>query len=163
MKKGDISIYIVMITIIFIILIIIFFSAIILLINVYVIVYDYKLNLYNLNRSAIMSVNSIKGSYEIYEYDKNEYLETFRKLLIKQYNLNQDLQHGKKNILKIEIIEYEIYEKGDIDTITNKKINNNTIHVVTNIRYKPIILYFLFENEINFKVHNDISIKEYQS
>ncbi|MBE5821668.1 MAG: hypothetical protein E7311_03645 [Clostridiales bacterium] len=161
MKKGDVSIYIIMIVIVFMIILLLFFSATVLLINVYIVVYDYKLNLYNLNKNAIMSVNNLKGSYGIYEYDKNEYLSEFKKALIKQYQLNESLENGNKNISKIEILEYEIYEKNDIDSITSKEINNNTIHVVTNIKYRPIIFSFLFKKGIIFKVHNDISIKEY--
>lgn len=160
MRRGDISIYIIMIVIISIIILVVFFGSIILLINVYIVVYDYKINLYNLNKNAVMSVNNIKGSYGIYEYDKAQYLQEFKKSLIKQYVVDEELKNGKKNILKIDILEYEIYKKDDIDSITNKSMKNNTIHVITNIKYKPIIFSFLFKEGITFKVHNDISIKE---
>ncbi len=160
-KKGDMSVYVITLTAIFIIFILIAFSICVLFVNIYSVVYDYKMDLYNLNKSAVISVNKVKGSYGIYEYDKNEYLEKFKEMLIKSYNLDINLKNGSKFIKQIEILEYEIYKNGQTDSITKKHIQNDTIHVVTNITFEPILFKFIFPNNCTFKLHNDISIKLY--
>lgn len=119
------------------------------------------MDLYNLNRSAIVSVNKVEGKYGIYQYDRKKYMQQFKELLKKTYNLNDNLQNGDKFIEEIRIIEYEVYNKGDVDTVTNKAIPNDMIHVLTSITYQPIVFRKIFANDCTFMVHNDISIEMY--
>ncbi len=158
-KKGYLSAYILIITILFILILIILFSSLILFTNVYSVVYNYKIDLYNLNMNSIVTINKNKGSYGVYNYNKEEYLKLFKEDLKKTYNLNDNLENGNKFINKIEIVEYEIYKKGMKDSITGKQINDDTIHVVSNITFNPIVFKFIFKEGCKFKVHNDIKIK----
>ena len=161
-RSGNISIIIIVIMVIFIFMLLILFSICIIYINVYSIVYNYKMDLYNLNRSAIISVNKVEGKLGVYEYDKNKYINQFILLLKKTYNLDNNLSDGSRNIDKIEILEYEIYHLGDVDNVTNKVLKNDVVHVLTKITYKPIIFKNLFPDNCTYIVHNDISIKTYE-
>lgn len=158
-KKGYLSAYILIITIVFILIIIILFSSLMFFTNIYSVVYNYKIDLYNLNIKSIITINKNKGSYGDYIYNKEEYLKLFKDDLKKIYNLNDSLENGNKFITKIDIIEYEIYKKGVKDSITGKEINDDTIHVVSNITFNPIVFKFIFREGCKFKVHNDIKIK----
>lgn len=155
------SIVLIAIMVSFILVLLLLFAICIMYINVYSIVYNYKMDLYNLNRSAILSVNKVEGKFGIYEYDKSKYMQQLVTLLRKTYNLDENLCNGSRGIEKIKILEYDIYRAGQVDNITNKIISNDVIHILTSIRYNPIIFKSLFPNDCTFKVHNDISIKMY--
>lgn len=160
-KGGDISIFLIAITVTFVTIFVLLFSICVMYINMYSIVYNYKMDLYNLNRSAIVSVNKVEGKYGIYNYDKNVYFQQFKELLKKTYGLNDNLQNSDKFIEKIEILEYDIYTKGSFDNVTHKVVQEDIIHVLTTITYQPIIFKSIFENNCTFTIHNDISIKMY--
>ena len=160
-KSGTISIVIIALSGLFVIVLLVMFAVCIMYINMYSIVYNYKMDLYNLNRSAIISINKSEGKFGIYEYNKQEYQNLFLELLKKTYNLNDELKNGDRYIEKVEILEYEIYTSGNIDSVTGKRINSDIIHVVTSITYNPIIFKSLFPDNCTFVVHNDISIKRY--
>lgn len=161
-KSGEISVVIIALTVLFILVFLMVFGVCITYINMYSIVYNYKMDLYNLNKSAIMSVNKVEGKFGIYEYNKDRYEEKFLELLKIAYNLNEELKNGNRYIQEVKILEYNIYKSGDVDSCTNKKINEDTIHVVTSITYNPIIFKKLFPNNCTFTIHNDISIKIYE-
>lgn len=158
-KKGYLSVYILTITFTFILIFIILFSGLMFFTNIYSVVYNYKIDLYNLNMKAIITANKNLGSYGIYNYNKEEYIKLFKEDLKNTYNLNDNLENGNKFITKIEILEYEIYKNGAKDSITNKKIEYDTIHMVSNINFNPIVFKFIFKDGCKFKVHNDIKIK----
>lgn len=161
-KRGDISIIIISFTTIAITMLLLLFAVSIINVNTYCLVYNYKMDLYNLNRNAIITVNKVEGKYGIYEYNKEKYLNTFKELLQKTYGLNENLKNGNKGIKEIKILEYDILYTSQRDNITKKNVKNDTIHVVTSIEYTPIIFNSIFPNNCIFTIHNDISIKMYE-
>ncbi len=161
-RRGGVSIFIISITTMLVIMIILLFAVCVLNINTYSIVYNYKIDLYNLNRNAIMSVNKVEGKYGIYKYDKEKYLYNFKKLLQKSYGLNDELKNGNRFIKEIKILEYDVLYKSQIDSVSNKLVENDIVHVVTSIEYNPIIFKSLFPNNCVFTLHNDISIRMYE-
>lgn len=158
-KRGYLSTYLLIMVTVIVIIVLLLFGSLIFFSNIYSIVYDYKLDLYNLTRKAVVTVNKEKGSYGVYEYNEEEYIKLLKQDLQKIYNLNVNLENGKKYITKIDILEYKIYKKGSIDSVTKKSISEDTIHIVTNIRFNPIVFKFLFNDGCKFKVHNDIKIE----
>ena len=72
-KSGTISIVIIALSGLFVIVLLVMFAVCIMYINMYSIVYNYKMDLYNLNRSAIISINKAEGKFGIYEYEKQKY------------------------------------------------------------------------------------------
>ena len=161
-RKGDVSIFIIAITVLIIIMAILMFAVCIMNINMYCIVYNYKMDLYTLNRNAIIAVNKVEGKYGVYKYDEEKYLKQFKELLMKTYKLDDNLSNGSKFIQNIKIKEYKVLEVNDIDPVTKKKLTKDVIHVFTTIEYMPIIFKGLFPNNCVFEVHNDISIKMYE-
>ena len=120
------------------------------------ILYNLKVDMYALNRSAIISVNKGKSSVDDFSYNMNAYKNEFLKGLKKNYSLNDNLENDDKLISRIKIIEYKIYETGEKDSYTNIRCNNRVVHTILEVKIKPIILKKFFENIFVFTVHEDV-------
>ena len=155
-QKGNILvisiIFIAMILIIFIFVLGIFVS------HINSILYNLKLDMYSMNRSAIISVNKNKANIDYFSYDKKSYQNEFTKVLKQNYKLKEDLTNPEKLITSIKIKEYTIYEKGKKDNYTNKKCDDRVIHTVLEVKIKPIILASFFEDIFTFTIHEDVNI-----
>lgn len=122
------------------------------------VLYNFKVDMYSLNRSAIISINKYETSIDDFSYNKEAYKNEFIKGLKKNYDLDENLENTSKLISKIEIIDYEIYEDNAKDTYTNKKCTGRVIHTVMKIKVKPIILKSVLENIFTFTIHEDVSL-----
>jgi hypothetical protein len=137
------------------IIIFIFFIAIFLG-HINSILYNIKVDMFSINKSAIISINKNKGNIDILSYDKKAYKEYFEEALKSNYSLNDDLSNDEKLISKISIIEYDIIQKGKKDSFTKKKVDNTVIHTVINLKVRPIIMAKLLEDVFTFKIHEDV-------
>lgn len=92
------------------------------------VLYTVKLNMYSINRSAIIAVNKNKANIDLFSYNKNAYKQEFIKALKLEYELDEYLSNDEKLISNIYIDEFEIYNKGTKDSYTRRKIRqqNNT-------------------------------------
>lgn len=125
------------------------------------ILYNIKLDMYSMNKTAIIAVNKNKANIDNFSYNKNVYKEEFIKLLKSNYNLDDNLKNDDKLITKIDVVEYEIYEDKKKDSYTGNKADGRVIHTVLKIKIKPIILKSVLENLFVFDVHEDVSLNLY--
>lgn len=126
--------------------------------NINSILYNFKVDMYSLNRSAIISINKTTTSIDDFSYNSNAYRKEFIEGLKKNYELDENLENKDKLINKIEIIEYEIYEDNKRDSYTNKRCDGRTLHTVLRLKIKPIILKDFFENIFTFTIHEDVTL-----
>lgn len=157
-KNGNVfiisTLFIAGILTIFLFIIMIFIS------EVNSILYNVKLDMYSINKSAIISVNKGVTSREKFSYDKKTYLEHFKNLLVKNYNLDKELKNETGIIKEVKIIEYDIYQAGKKDKYSNQKLNDTTIHSVIEVKVKPIILEELLQELFTFEIHEDVVLNK---
>lgn len=156
MKDGNILIIGVIFVAIFIV-ILLFISAVFMS-HVNSILYNFKLEMYSINKSAIVAVNKYATSLEDFSYNKKEYKKYFEKVIKENYDLDNNFKNNDKLISKIEIKEYEILEKGEKDTYTGEKLSSRVIHSVIEVKIKPIIMKEVFEKFFTFEIHEDVSL-----
>ncbi len=141
-----------------IVIIIFMFTLAIFMSHINNVLYNFKIDMYSLNRSAIIAINKYETSIDNFSYNKNAYKNEFIKGLKSNYELNENLENEDKLISKVEIIDYEIYEDNRKDEYTGKRCDGRVIHTVMNIKIKPIIFKNLLENIFVFTIHEDVSL-----
>lgn len=155
-QNGEIlsiaMIFVAIVIIIFVFIIAIFMN------HINSILYNFKLDMYMLNRSAIISINKIEGSIDKFSYNKKSYEEEFLKLMKHNYELDENLENNNKLISKIEIVEYDIYVDNEKDSYTNKRCDGRVLHTVINLKIKPIILRSVLEPFFTFTIHEDVAL-----
>lgn len=155
-KKGNILIFsvflIAVILILFLFIMLIFIGEI----NAYL--YNIKLDMYSINKSAIIAVNKGITSREKFSYDSKVYQEYFEEMLKKNYQLDENLENSKGLIQKVEIIEYSIIQNARKDNYTKKKLKGNNIHSVIEVKIKPIFALKQLENLFTFEIHEDVAL-----
>lgn len=125
------------------------------------ILYRVKLDMYSMNRSAIVAVNKNKASVDDFSYDTKTYYQEFISLLKRNYDLDNELKNQQKLISSIEVKEYEIYEAQRKDNFSGSCSDNRVIHTVLKVKIKPIILSDFLENIFTFDVHEDVNLNMY--
>ncbi len=121
--------------------------------------YNIKLDMYSINKSAIISVNKGATSRSrIIDYDKKEYLNYFKEMIKKNYNLDDNLSNLNGLVQKVDIVDYEVYRKGKKDRYTNNRVDNTTIHSVIKVSIKPVIFEDLLKDRFVFDIHEDVSM-----
>ena len=126
--------------------------------HVNAILYNLKLDMYSLNRSAIIAVNKYHTSIDAFSYDKEVYKQEFIEGLKSNYDLNNNLENENKLISKIEVLEYEIYSSVKKDSYTNKRSDGRVLHTVLKVKISPIILKKYFEDIFVFTIHEDVAL-----
>ena len=156
MKKGNILI----ISVIFIAcaIVIILFIATIFMSHVNSILYNMKLEMYSINKSAIIAINKYNTSIDKFSFNKKAYRTYFENAIKENYKLNDNFENENKLISYIKILDYDIYEKGEKDSTTKTKCDDRTIHTVIEVKVKPIIMKDFFENVLKFKIHEDVNL-----
>lgn len=140
------------------IMIIFVFSMAIFMSHVNTILYNLKLDMYSLNRSAIIAVNKYKTSVDDFSYDIQTYKSEFIKGLKENYELDKELENEEKLITKVEVIEYTIYEENQKDSYTKNRTDSRVLHTVLKVRIRPIILRDLLESIFVFTIHEDVTL-----
>ncbi len=141
-----------------IVLIILIFVFSIFMSYINTILYNLKIDMYSLNRSAIIAVNKYHTSIDAFSYDKYVYKQEFVKGLKSNYDLNDNLENENKLISKIEIVEYAIYGSGQKDSYTNKRSDDRVLHTVLIVKISPIILKSYLEDIFVFTIHEDVAL-----
>lgn len=155
-KKGNVFI----ITVIFVALILIIFLFIMAIFigEVNSLLYNIKLDMYSINKSAIISVNKGITSRERFSYSKDEYEKYFIQMLKANYNLNDELENTSGIVQHVDVLDYKIYDKNKKDEYTNKRLEDTTIHSVIKVKIKPIILQEMLANVFTFEIHEDVAL-----
>lgn len=122
------------------------------------VLYSVKLDMYSMNKSAVIAVNKNKANTDRFSYNKNAYKDEFVKLLIKNYELDDNFSNEDKLITHISIEEYEVYNKNKKDNFTKKRCDERTIHTVLKVKVRPIILKEFLEEIFCFTIHEDVNL-----
>lgn len=141
-----------------IILTILIFAVVIFMSHVNNTLYNVKLDMYSIARSGIISVNKHQANVGNFKYDTKTYKKEFEKSLKENYKLNEDFENEEKLISKIKIVEYKIYKKGEKDNFTKSRADDRTLHIVLEVKLKPIIFRKLLEKIFIFKIHEDVNL-----
>lgn len=137
---------------------IVMFIAAIFMSNVNGILYGVKTDMYLINKAAVVAVNKNQANIDNFTYNEKEYKKYFKEALMKNYDLNENLENKNKLIKKIDIEEYEIYKIGAKDNFTDEKCDDVTIHTVVKIKITPIILSTVLEDVFTFQIHEDVNL-----
>lgn len=122
------------------------------------VLYNVKLDMYSMNRSAIIAVNKYNTSIDKFSYNAEAYKKEFIKLLKENYELDNNFKNDKKLISSIIVKEYDIYENREKDSFTGNRSDGRTIHTVMEVKIKPIILKNTLENIFVFTIHEDVAL-----
>ena len=142
-----------------IVIIILFFICTVFIGETNSILYNIKLDMYSINKSAIISVNKGTTSRaKTISYDKNDYLVYFKEMIKKNYNLDDNLINLNGLVQRVDIVDYEIYKKGQKDKYTDKKLQDITIHSVIKVKIKPVLFEELLDEKFVFDIHEDVAL-----
>ena len=141
-----------------IILTILIFAVVIFMSHVNNTLYNLKLDMYSIARSGIISVNKNQANVGNFKYDTKTYKKEFEKSLKENYKLNEEFENEEKLISKIKIVEYKIYKKGEKDNFTKSRADDRTLHIVLEVKLRPIIFRKLLEKIFIFKIHEDVNL-----
>ena len=153
-RKGNLFIF--SIFIIAAILVIFFFILLIFMSETNALLYNMKLDMYSINKSAILSVNKGITSRENFSYDEKDYREYFEKMLKANYRLNEELENKDGIIQKVKVLQYSIEKKGKKDKYTKQKLKDNIIHSVIQVKVKPALNLAALKNLFIFEIHEDV-------
>lgn len=156
MKQGNI----IVLAMIFIAIciVVILFIATIFMSHVNSVLYNVKLEMYSINKSAILAVNKVNASMDRFSYNNKEYKKQFEEGLKRSFDLNEKFENKDKLIESVKVLEYSIIEKGGRDTFTRQNCDDRVIHTVTEVKVKPIIMRSIFEKIFTFTVHEDVNL-----
>ena len=104
-KKNKGNILIIGLVFIAIALVILTFVIAIFMSHINSILYNVKLDMYSMNRSAVVAVNKNVANMDFFTYNKDTYKKEFVNLLKDTYELNEDFSNNSKLITKVEIKE----------------------------------------------------------
>lgn len=122
------------------------------------VLYNFKIDMYTLNKSAVISINKGRTSIDDFSYNPSVYRKEFVEGLKRNYDLDENLENKNKLISKIEIIEYRVYEKDKVDSYTGKRCDGRTLHTLVRLKVKPIILVNFLEEIFTFTIHEDVAL-----
>lgn len=122
------------------------------------ILYRVKIDMYSMNRAAVVAVNKNKTNTDSFSYNKKAYKNEFIKMLKQNYELDDALRNDEKLITSVELKEYEVYAKGKKDSYTKERTDDRTIHTVLKVKIKPIILRDILEDVLVFNIHEDVNL-----
>jgi len=151
-----------LIAIIFIVTIIVIFMfvAVIFVCEMNSILYNIKLDMYSINKTAIISVDKGITSRESFSYDLNEYKNQFLKLIKKNYKLDDSFRNSNGVVEEIQLIQYEIIKPRKKDPCTKRKLDDMTIHSVVRVKIKPIFFEELLDQICTFEIHEDVVLNQ---
>ena len=160
LKKNNGNAFMISIFFIAITLALFFFLAIIYVSQMNSLAYNIKLDMYSINKSAIVSVNKGITSRDKFSYNLKTYRNYFEDTLKKNYKLDENLKNDTGLIEQVEILQYGINKKGSIDYYTGKLNSANTIHSVIRVKMKPIFNIDVLKEACTFEIHEDVALNE---
>lgn len=148
-NRGDASILLIILTTAFA-AVIMFFSATAMLLNhINSIMYTIKVDMFLINRSAIMALDRNSGQRGVDSINTEAYYKYFRKALQDNYGLDENLQGGNKLIEKIDINKYK-YET----------ISEPVIKTEIGVKVRPIVFRQALQDIFYFKISQDVLVRK---
>lgn len=161
-KKGS-MVFTVGFVVLLIIVLFTFFAVIVFKNNVNLVLHNLKNDLYLISRNSIFSIQrNVMGEdvEEINEYELKYYISNE---IREVWNLNYALKNGSGIIQSADILELEVLNSGDIDSVSGKRVDCFLVHVVIGVKVKPIIFNSLFEDIFYFKLHEDLKLNKLEA
>ena len=122
--------------------------------------YTIKVDMFVINRSAILALNRDAEKSNIDSIDRTAYYNYFKKVLQYNYSLDSDLTSGNKFIEKIDILQYEYYTNNVVDNVSGKSITEPTIHTEIGVKITPIVFRDIFADLFYIKIHQDVKVNQ---
>lgn len=160
MKKNNGNAFIIAIVFVAIALSIIMFMCVVFFGEVNSLAHNIKLDMYSINKSAVISVNKGITSRNSFSYSKEAYKKSFVDLIKKNYSLNDNLKGSNGLVRSVDILQYEIYSKGKTDDYTNSKTIDTIIHSVIRVIIRPVLNIKMLESMCTFEIHEDVALNE---
>ena len=143
-----------------IVLVIFVFIAVIFVCEMNSIIYNIKLDMYSINKTAIVSVDKGITSRGTFSYDLNSYKKQFSDLIKKNYKLDDNMKNFDGLVEEVQLLQYEIIKSNKKDPYTKKKLEDMTIHSVIKVKIKPIFLEELLSDVCTFEIHEDVVLNQ---
>ena len=157
-NKGQSNILLILVLMGFAVMFVFLFAAAVFISHVNSLLYTVKVDMFVINRAAIIALNREIGKKGGSNISRDDYYKYFKKVLQYNYNLDDNLKGGNRFIEQIDILQYEYYTNTVVDNVTGKTINEPTIHAEIGVKVTPIVFKSTFENIFYFRVHQDVKI-----
>lgn len=126
-----------------------FFAAAVFVNHVNSIMYTVKVDMFMINRAAIIALNRDAGGKDINEISREDYLNFFKQVLRQNYGLDENLEGGNKLIDRIDILKY------DYDTIKEPIIKTEI-----GVKVSPVVFRAAFKDMFYFKIQQNVKVRK---
>ncbi|MGE5329011.1 MAG: hypothetical protein ACM3KR_05870 [Deltaproteobacteria bacterium] len=147
--RGEANLIIIVIVTGFAAVMIVLFAAAVFVNHVNSILYTIKVDMFMINRSAIIALNKDAEAKGMNSINQEEYLKFFRKALQENYGLNEQMESGNKLIERIDIINY--------DYCTS---NEPVIKTEIGVKVIPIVFKKAFKDIFYFKIKQSVKVRK---
>jgi hypothetical protein len=158
-NKGGTNLLLIIVLMGFSVMILLLFAAAVFVSHLNSLLYTIKVDMFTINRSAILALNRETEKGNIDSIDRNSYYNYFKKVLQYNYNLDSDLRSGNKFIEKIDILQYEYYSNSVVDNVSGKLLTEPTIHTEIGVKVTPIVFGDIFADLFYIHIHQDVKVK----
>lgn len=158
-EKGNITFSVALFAVL-VILLLMLFSIIISKSTLNLILHEIRSDLYLVNRNAIFAIQRDLMGEDIESLNEDELEELISKGISISWGLDKKLRNGTGIIKEAKILDIEVLEDGEIDTITKKEIKNFTVHTVIKVKVIPMVFEELVGEKCEFNLHQDIKLEK---
>lgn len=159
-NKGAANILLIVVVMGFAVMFIFLFAIAIFVNHINSLLYTVKVDMFVINRAAIIALNREVESQNVSSIDRDDYYDYFKKVLQYNYNLDENLKSGSRFIEQIDILQYEYYTTNTVDNITGKLIDEPTIHTEIGVKVTPIVFKSIFSDIFYFRIHQDVKARK---
>jgi len=147
--RGETNLLLIIVTTGFATVLVFLFAASVLVNHINSIMYTIKVDMFMINRAAIIALNKDAEGKDLKDISREDYLKFFKQALEQNYGLDQSLQSGNKLIEKIEILSYEY------DTT-----NEPMIKTEIGVKVSPIVFRQAFQDIFYFKIKQNVKVEK---
>lgn len=158
-EKGS-SIFTVSVFVSLLLCFMVFFSIVVSKNTINLIIHEAKSDLYLINRNAIFAIQRDLMGEDIESLDEEELEILIKEGMKSSWGLNNRLSNGDGIIKSAQIVEVDVLEEGDWDSITKKEVSNLIVHTVVKIKIVPIIFASILKESYEFNLHEDFKIEK---
>jgi len=162
LKRGSMF-FIVGVVVFLMIVLFTFFAIIVFKNNVNLVLHGLKNDLFLISRNSIFSIEKNLMADDIERIDEDDLKHYISNEISEVWNLDYRLSNGRGIIKSADILELEVLEEGDNDSVSGKEAKCFTVHLVVGVKVKPIILNQIFDDIFYFKLHEDLKLNKLES
>ncbi|MGE5472708.1 MAG: hypothetical protein ACM3UU_00615 [Ignavibacteriales bacterium] len=148
-SKGEANLLLIIVATGFASALVFLLAAAILVNHINSIMYTIKVDMFVINRAAVIALNKDAEGKGLNDISREEYLKFFKEVLRQNYGLDEELKNGNKLIEKIDIIRY------DYDT-TNEPVIKTEIGV----KVSPIVFRKVFKDIFYFRIKQNVKVQK---